>query len=296
MLITKLSNHDKILYQDVNITKLDLAHYFEKVSSHILPHIKDRPLTLVRCPSSGKAKCFYQKHWMEGTPEGIEMIDIPGKNSAESAYMMINSQSGLMAAAQLAVLEIHPWASRYDKLEQPDRIIFDLDPAPEVNWNTLTEAGRIVRDSLTALELKSFVKLTGGKGFHIVVPIIRKKNYSEIKEFCKLLSEKLALNFPNLFTAEISKKKRVNKIFIDYLRNEHEATAIAPFSPRSNPEASIAVPISWEALSTTTTSKEYSINTLEKYFQDYSQDPWKNFYSIKQSITQQHFQALKNIT
>lgn len=285
----QLTHPDKILFTDAKVTKQDLADYYEKIGDKMLPYIKNRPLSVVRCPDPGN--CFYQKHWTEGMPAAIGKVAVSPKDD----YMSINTKSGIVALAQLAILEIHPWASRNDKLEFPDQIIFDLDPDVGLSWGTLIKAVLLVHKTLDSLNLKNFVKLTGGKGIHIVIPIQRTKPYPQIKKFTKLLTQKLAEHFPQIFTANMSKKKRGNKIFLDYLRNEREATAIAPFSPRKYPNAAVAVPISWKKLTSFKTSAAYTIPTIDKYFKDFPQDPWKDFFKTKQSITQQHFQVLQGL-
>ena len=194
-----------------------------------MPYIKNRPLSLVRCPNPGINKYFYQKNWIAGLPKGISKVKVKTSKGA-SDYVMINNRVGLIAAAQMDVLELHPWASRKDKLNYPDQIIFDLDPGPEITWKELVSAAFLIRKLLTALKLKSFVKLTGGKGLHLVIPIARRRNFSEIKNFSKKLADQLAAQFPKQFTSHLKKAKRKNKIFVDYLRNGYGATAIAPFS------------------------------------------------------------------
>ncbi len=287
-----LTHPEKIIYPAVKITKLDLAHYYEKICDKILPYIKDRPLSVVRCPEQGK--CFYQKHWEPGMPNGLHKVNTSTEKDAKP-YLTLNDTEGLLALAQLSVLEIHPWASHNDKLDYPDQLIFDLDPDTNLKWQTLIDATIIVHKTLENLALKSFIKLTGGKGLHVVVPIQRKQDFVQIKAFAKLLAEKLAKHFPAVFTANMSKKARTKKVFLDYLRNEREATAIAPFSPRNNVEASIAVPISWKKLPSFNTAKAYSIKTVDEYFKDFSKDPWDGFFKLKQAITKAHLVALQRL-
>jgi bifunctional non-homologous end joining protein LigD len=285
-----LTHPEKILYLNAKITKLDLAQYYAKIADKLLPHIQNRPLTLLRCPADNK--CFLQKHWMTGMPEGLEKIKLSDESEPKE-YITLEDKEGLMGLAQLATLEIHPWASRKDKLDYPDQLILDLDPDVDLKWKVIIDAALLVHETLENLGFENFVKLTGGKGLHVVAPLAGKQPYSQVKAFTKLLAEKLAKHFPQVFTANISKKGRTGKIFIDYLRNEKEATAIAPFSPRHDEMASVAVPISWEKLPSFKNSKAYSIKTIENYFKDFPKNPWESFFKLKQAITQTQQLALQ---
>jgi bifunctional non-homologous end joining protein LigD len=293
-IIKQLTHPDKILFPNAEISKYALAEYYVKVEKNLLAHIKSRLLTLLRCPDPNKKKCFFQKNWMAGMPEGINKVKINIKSKMVE-YINIKTKTGLVSAAQLSILELHPWSSKLKKIDFPDQIIFDLDPDISISWEKLVKAALLVRDTLSNLELKSYVKLTGGKGLHIVVPITANKHFDAVKEFARLVAEKLATHFPHLFTAHMSKKERIGKIFIDYLRNEEGATAIAPFSPRANEAATIAVPIAWEKLKSIGSSQAYSIKTIDKYFRDYPQNPWKDFFTVDQSILISHIKALKKI-
>ena len=213
----------------------------------------------------------------------------------KTKYISVRDKQGVISLAQLAILEIHPWASLINKLDYPNQLIFDLDPDTKISWKKLVNAALIVHDTCEKLRLKNFIKLTGGKGLHIVIPLTATQPFAEIKKFAKLMAEKLSKYFPNLFTANMSKKKRIGKIFIDYLRNEKEATAIAPFSPRRDDNANIAVPISWEKLPDYKSSQAFNIKTIEDYFTDYPKDPWEKFFNLKQTITKNHYEALKNL-
>lgn len=286
-LTAKISHPDKILYADEGITKLELANYYLDVSEKLLPHVVNRPLSLVRCPKEGTNQCFYQKHWSKSMPAGIKPIQVKQK-SGKADYVMITQQQGLIAIAQMDILEIHPWGSRSDKLDYPDRIVIDLDPSAEIEWQQLVEAALLVRDALQAIELISFAKLTGGKGIHLVIPVMRSKSFPEIKIFTKGFAIQLAKNFPQLFIANMNKQKRQSKIFVDYLRNEYGATAIAPFSPRAKPHATTAVPISWKKLEHSREMPVYTIKTLAQYWQDYPQDPWRELTTIRQNLSKKH--------
>ncbi len=277
-----LSHPDKILFPTLNISKSDLANYFLTVAGRMLPYIHDRPVTLVRCPKSDTEECFYQKHWMEIFGKDILPISIKEK-AGTAQYMLIQNEAGLITAAQFATLEIHPWLSRKDKITKPDQMIFDLDPSPTVLWPDLLEAAMAVKALLNSFDLTCFIKLTGGKGLHIATPIKRVYEFDKIKSIAMTFAKNLVKKFPNLFTLNLSKEKRRGKIFIDYLRNTYGATAVAPFSPRANPEATIAVPISWEKLSYMNRLEKYSILTISDYLQEFKEDPWKGFFKVNVS-------------
>lgn len=278
----KLSHPEKLLYPKARLTKLEVYNYYDKVAARLLPYIKNRPLTWVRCPTS-VTKCFYQKNWAAGLPNSVYSIPVPTEEG-ESQFMLISNKAGILAAAQLNVLELHPWLSLHDKLSYPNQLIFDLDPSPEIAWRDLIKAAFIVGKVLENLNLVSFVKLTGGKGLHIVVPITRTKDFAVTKNFAKTLGEYLTQQFPKIFTINLKKNQRKNKIFIDYLRNEYGATAIACFSPRANDKAAVAVPISWEKLKTAKKHLIYTIKTIDDYFADYPTDPWTDFFNLKQKL------------
>jgi len=277
-----LTHPDKLLYIHKKITKLDLASYYYTVAEKLLPFIKNRPVTLVRCPAPGTTKCFYQKNWLQGMSKDITTTVKTSKGSSQ--YIMINNKSSLIAAAQLDILEIHPWLSKKDKLNYPDMLIFDLDPSPEIPWTKLVSAAFLIKNFFTSLHLKSFIKSTGKKGLHIVIPITRKNDFKLIKHYTKKIAGKLSVQFPDLFTFNLKKEKRKGRIFIDYLRNGYGATAIAPFSPRSNINATIAVPISWEKLKKSKKTILYTVKTINKYLKDYPNDPWEEFLKIRQSV------------
>lgn len=290
----ELTHPDKILYPKAKITKLELANYLEKVSEHILPYLINKPISVLRCPEGPNKQCFFQKHWTAGMPKGLLPIVIKDKEKPNE-YITLKNTDGLIGLAQLAVLEIHPWASTNNKLNYPDQLIFDLDPDDKVSWKTLVEATLIVRETLDNLEIKSFVKLTGGKGIHVVAPLKQIQQFSTIKPFAKLLADQLSKNFPKLFTSNMNKIHRKNKIFLDYLRNDREATAIAAFSPRRNENANIAVPISWKALPEMGRSSAYSIESIDEYFKDFPKNPWADFFKSKQNITEAQRKALAKL-
>lgn len=277
-----LTHPERILYPTEGITKQELAEYYLRVSDWILPYLRDRLLTLVRCPSGQDNPCFYQKHARQGLPESILSHDI-GEDGGDR-YVYIRDLAGLVALVQVGVLEIHPWNSKVDRLERPDQLVFDLDPDPDLPWARLVEGVLDVRNELKRVGLDSFVKTTGGKGLHVVVPIARRSSWEEAKAFSKAIAERLVQLHPDRYVATMSKKKRTGKIFVDYLRNARGATAVAPYSTRSRPGAPIATPVSWEELARDLRSEFFLRNSFERLAK-LEQDPWEGFFSSRQGIT-----------
>jgi bifunctional non-homologous end joining protein LigD len=279
----RLTNPDKVLYPEQGITKLELAKYYKRVAGWILPPLADRPLVLVRCPEGWQKECFYQKHPAVGTPETLRRIPIREKKRTEE-YVIVDDVAGLISLAQIGALEIHAWGSRADKLEQPDRLIFDLDPAPDVPWSRVVQSARQVRQFITELGLESFVKTTGGKGLHLVIPIDRDYDWDEAKAFCKRVTDLIVAADPQRYTANMSKAARPGKIFIDYLRNGRGATAIAPYSTRARPDAPVSVPLAWKELSARIRSDHYTVRNIGRRLASLKRDPWKGIASTRQSL------------
>lgn len=278
----KLTNPTKILYPESKITKSDLAKYYEEIQDWILPYIINRPLTLVRCPENYK-KCFYQKHINNTTPDTLYGITIKEKNKKEE-YIYIKDLSGLMSLVQMGTLEIHPWGSLINNTDYPDIITFDLDPSPGVPWKKVVLAAKTIRDYLHKYKLKSFVKTTGGKGLHVVVPIKPAHQWDIVKEFAHAFVNFLVEQNPNDYISEMLKIKRKGKIFIDYLRNQKGATSVSPYSTRARPHATVAVPLHWDELTHRLKDTNFTIKTLPTRLKNLKKDPWGDFFKIKQSL------------
>lgn len=273
----RLTSPDKLLWPDAGITKLDLAAYLHDMADHLLPHVKGRPLSLVRCPEGSEGECFFQKHHNASTPEEIETIAIREKNGGSKDYLIIRNATGLVATAQVGALELHVWGARGDSLEKPERLVFDLDPDEGLDFDHVKAAAFELRDVLDSVGLKSFALLTGGKGIHVIAPIARTRDWSQVKGFCSGLARKLAVSAPDRYVAQASKAKRTGRIFIDWLRNERGATAIAPFSPRRRPGAPVATPISWQELSGIDRADAFSMKTIKARLARQRSDPWKGY-------------------
>ncbi len=244
----KLSHPDKVLYEEQGITKRDLAHYFQKVAPLMLPGIENRLVSLVRCPEGSAKACFFQRHAHPGMPTSFGRVEVEGSDKKREAYLVLKGMTGLIAAAQFGVLEIHVWGSTIDDIERPNRLVFDLDPGDGVDFAAVKHAAVDLRDTLAAIGLDSVPMLTGGKGVHVVVPIARRHEWPVVKAFCRAVAERLADAAPDRFIATMAKAKRKGLIFIDYLRNDRSATAVAPFSPRARAGAPVAWPVEWAEL------------------------------------------------
>ncbi len=230
----RLSHPDKLLYSEPPLTKRELAEYYLAVAEQMLPHVAGRPLAIVRCPAGQGRSCFFQKHLGEGPPEQLGKVDVSTSGKPEY-HLTIDDAAGLVALVQLGALEIHVWGARVDQLEKPDRLVFDLDPDPAVEWAEVVAAAKEIRTLLADFDLKSFVKTTGGKGLHLVVPIQPRADWDLAKAFCKAVADAAVRAAPERYVATMSKAARKGKIFIDYLRNARGATSVAPYSTRNRP-------------------------------------------------------------
>ncbi|HZQ60507.1 MAG TPA: DNA ligase D, partial [Casimicrobiaceae bacterium] len=265
-----LSNPDKVLYPEASITKRDLALYYQAIGRWMLPHLMNRPLTLVRCPNGWNQECFYQKNADAGANPAISRVKIDNG----SYYMMANSVPAIVALLQLGALEIHPWGSQAPKLGFPDRLIFDLDPADDVDWVALVQAAHLVKTLLENIGLCAFVKTTGGKGLHVVLPIEPTVPWEHAKNFTKSIAELLEHTFPDRFTSKILKVSRHGRIFIDYLRNAEGATAVAAYSIRAKAHAPVSVPIEWDELEQDVRYGHFSIRNVPARMEKLERDPW----------------------
>ncbi len=283
-----LSHPDRIIEVCRPVTKRELAEYYQKISAHILPHLINRPLTLLRCPSASKVNnkktCFYHKHYVKSFATGVYPISIKEKENNKEEYLMIKDLQGLIALVQFNVTEIHPWGSSIKTLEKPDRITLDLDPDENIPWKNVIKGALVIRKELKKSGLTSYVKTSGGKGLHIVIPIMPKNTWAEVKNFTETFSRYMAEKYPTQFTATITKTKRLGKIFIDYLRNSRGATAVAPYSTRAKAAAPISTPVSWEELKKIKSSQQFTVANIFKRVSKIKKDPWQGFFQCKQQL------------
>lgn len=280
-----LSHPNRVLYADQGITKTDLARYYEDVAEWVMPHLVHRPLSIVRCPQGSEKTCFFQKHFDAAPPAGITTIQLEESDGGKATYFMADELQGLVALVQLGVLELHTWGSTAPRVERPDRVTFDLDPDPALSWKTLTDGTLLVRALLDELGLRSFLKTTGGKGLHIVVPLARKHTWDEVKGFSHAVAGHLAREFPRHFTANMAKQRRKGKIFIDYLRNGRGSTAVAAYSTRARPGAPASVPLAWPELDEEVRGDHFNINMVRARLLKLGRDPWGDYDSVRHTIT-----------
>jgi bifunctional non-homologous end joining protein LigD len=280
----RLTSPHKVLYAQQGITKLDLARYYEAVADWMLPYVAGRPLTLVRCPAGRDGHCFYQKHMDPSADSAIRRVRVDAEPDAQP-YGAVDSVAGLVALVQMGVLEIHTWGSRRDRLEQPDRITFDLDPDEGLPWPRIVAAALEVRDFLGDLGLESFLKTTGGKGLHLVVPVRRKGDWDEVKEFARAVSAAIAEDAPGRYTTNISKAKRKGRVLIDYLRNGRGATAVEAFSTRARAGAPVSAPIRWDELTPRLRSDRFDVRSLPRRLASLRNDPWADYRRTSQAVT-----------
>jgi bifunctional non-homologous end joining protein LigD len=278
----KLTHPDRIYWPDAGVTKQGLAEYYADVWKWMAPHLVARPLALVRCPDGIGHKCFFQKAAWKGIHRSVSVLRNPGEGGEE--VLAIHDLDGLIALAQAGTLEIHPWGSTVDDLDRPDRIIFDLDPGPDIAWAELVRAAKEVRERLRAVELESFVKTTGGKGVHVVAPIEPEAHWDEVKPYTRTIAEAMAADSPDRYVSKMSKQLRAGHIFVDYLRNGRGATAVAAYSTRSRPGAPVSTPLTWDELGPDVRGAHFRVDNLPTRLAHLSEDPWSGFFKIKQRL------------
>ncbi|MEA2563463.1 MAG: bifunctional non-ous end joining protein LigD [Acidobacteriota bacterium] len=280
----KISNPDRVLYPEQGLTKRELALFYERIQAWILPHLKNRPLTMVRCPSGQGKQCFYQKHVNEQFPASIKRVQVE-EGGAAVPYGAVDSLTGLIYLVQMGVLELHIWGSHIDDIEKPDYIVFDLDPDEGLSWERVVEGTLKVREKLEGLGLRTWLKTTGGKGLHVCVPITRRGEWDEVKAFTKAVVESIVADEPNRYTSKLPKASRKGKIFIDYLRNGRGATSIGAYSTRARTGAPVSTPLFWEELETDVRANTYTVRNLPERLEGLEADPWADFLKERQSIT-----------
>jgi bifunctional non-homologous end joining protein LigD len=273
-----LTHPDRVLWPDEKLTKEHLAVFWDTMADLAIPHIAGRALALVRCPDGIAGEQFFQKKVSPGFPRQILDLQVAGER-----VLTIEDADGLRALAQMSAIEIHPWGSRLDDIERPDRLVFDFDPDPTVTFARVVDAALMLRKALDEAGLQSFPKTTGGKGLHVVVPIRPEMEWDAAKAFCHDVARWMVRSDPQRFTAELAKAKRKGRIFVDYLRNGRGATAIAPFSPRARPGAAFAMPITWKDVKPTLDPKRYTLPEAAK-FKAHARAAWKGFFEVEQSI------------
>jgi bifunctional non-homologous end joining protein LigD len=276
----RFTHPDRIYWVDVGITKQDLADYYRSVWNVMAPHVVGRPLALVRCPDGTKGECFFQKHASAGLAEENLHIVI---DSNGRQVIAIENLNGLLSLVQAGVLEVHVRGSTIDRMDICDRIVFDIDPGEDVAWRQVVAAARDVRERLAAIGLQSFVKLSGGRGLHVVLPIDG-ADWETAKTFAQTVAFAMAADTPDRYVAKMTKLLRRGKIFVDYLRNSLEQTSVAAYSTRARTGAPVSAPVTWEELGRTKGGNQYTVLNLVKRLGSLKQDPWHDIVRVRQKL------------
>lgn len=282
--IKDISSPDKILFKKEKITKLQVSNFYQEIAHVMIPYMAGRPLSLVRCPNGSEGTCFYQKHISGKVPESFYTFPIK-EDQGEGIYLAIDSKEALQELVQLNAFELHAWNCHMDDYMRPDQFVMDFDPGPDVPWKEVVEAAFEMKEMLEDLDLKSFVKLTGGKGLHVHVPVAPIYDWDQIKSFTQTLALELVSRNPNKYTANMSKKVRKGRIFVDYLRNGYGATAVVPYSLRAKPTSAVALPVDWNELKRIKSPQEFTLQKALKKIKARKKDPWKDMLKLKQRIS-----------
>ncbi|MCW5893113.1 MAG: DNA ligase D [bacterium] len=280
----RLTHPDRALWPEVGVTKLELAHYYVAVADWILPHVAGRPLSLVRGPRGWNGTTFFQKHRADGLPDAIRTVDVAGEEDAGPvAHVMIEDTAGLVGLVQVDTLELHVWGARADRVERPDRVVFDLDPDEALPWAAVVAAARAVRLRLETLGLDSVVKTTGGKGLHVVVPLERRHGWGLVKAFARAVAVDVAKRLPDHFTANAAKADRRGRVYLDWLRNTRGATAVAAFSARARAGAPVSMPLGWDELDAVVPAS-LTVRTVPPRLAALAADPWASVATSRQRL------------
>jgi bifunctional non-homologous end joining protein LigD len=258
-----ITHPDRVIWEPGRITKGELAEYYAQVAPLMLPQIVRRPLSLLRCPEGIGAECFFQRNPGQGLGPDVRPFAFR-HHGKKTEYLYIEDERGLLELIQMNTVELHPWGAPIDSIDYPDRMIFDLDPAPDVPFDAVKLAAQDLRQRLERKGLESVLKCTGGKGLHVTVPLAGKDRWPAVKSFAAAVAEEMASAAPQAYIATMSKAKRTARIFIDYFRNDYTATAIADFSVRARPGAPVALPIEWKELKSLKSASQFSIKDVLK--------------------------------
>jgi bifunctional non-homologous end joining protein LigD len=287
----RITHPDRLVWPSLGITKLALARFYDQIVEWLLPHVANRPLTLVRCPDGAEGECFYQRHLAMGASPG-EVKTFKRLRSSKGYYIYIDSHRGLISLVQNGAIEMHTWGASLPDAKRPDRITLDLDPDEDLPWKELKRATEMTRALVEGLGLKCFLKTTSGKGLHVVMPIEPALEWPKVKEFSRLMAQFLVKAEPGFFTAQVSKDRRTGKVFFDYLRNSETASAVAAYSARARKNAGVSTPLDWNELDKTDIRGKFTVLTLPQRLAQLRWDPWADYASTRQSITAAMWRSL----
>jgi bifunctional non-homologous end joining protein LigD len=280
----KITHPDRVIDAASGLTKLDLARYYEQVAPFILPWLKRRPVYLLRAPEGVGGELFFQKHSNRLRIPGIGTLD-PSVDPDHAPLMVIESVEALIGAAQMGTIELHSCSATAERIDRPDCMVFDLDPDPGLPWATVAEAAQLTKVLLDELGLRSFLKTSGGRGLHLVVPLSRRHAWDDISDFSQAVAQHMAKTIPSRFSAHLGEQNRVGKIFIDYLRNKRHASTVTPYSARARPGLPVAVPIAWDELKDLSGANMWTIATLPDRLAALGADPWADYSAARQNLT-----------
>jgi bifunctional non-homologous end joining protein LigD len=284
-----ISHPERVVFPVQGFRKLDLARYHDAVAEAEVPHLRGRPLTLVRCPEAIGDGCSFMKHSKLWAPPALRRVRIQEKTKL-GEYLIADTPEAVVALVQMDVIEIHAWNTRDDDVERPDRIVIDLDPGSEVAWREVVAGARLLREALLALGLRGFVKTTGGAGLHVVVPLVRERDWSECLAFARGLAQAMERERPRTFTTKYAKAGRERKILVDYLRNNRTNTSVAAYSPRARDRAPVSVPLAWDELSARLDPARFTIETTPRRVRE--GDRWAEYWKVRQRIREQALRAV----
>jgi bifunctional non-homologous end joining protein LigD len=280
----KVSNPDRVIDASTGIKKIELVHYYESVADWMLPHLKRRPVSLVRGPTGVGGELFFQKHDDKLSIPKMRELD-PALWPGHAALLEVPSAEALSHAAQMNVIEFHTWNSTTKAIDQPDRIVFDLDPGEGVGWPQVQEGAALMRALLQELGLDCWLKTSGGKGLHVVVPVRPQFDYDTVKDFSQAVVQHLARTIPSRFVAKSGPANRKGRIFVDYLRNGHGQTTAAAFSARARPGMGVSMPVTWEELPALKSGAQWTIRTARERLSFVQEDPWVGYWTSRQRLT-----------
>jgi len=280
----RVTHPERLLFPAARLTKLDMVRFYDTVADWILPHLQGRPLTLKQCAPDAD-HCRYLRHSGQRAPAQVRVVQIREKTKIGD-YMVVDDRPALIALAQRNMVEFHTWNATTTHLERPDRIVFDLDPGPDVPWPKMVDAARLVRKTLASLKLEAWIKTTGGKGLHIVVPIAPVHEWSACLAFARSFASEVAQHDPSAFTTKFSKSGREKQILIDYLRNNRTNTSVSAYSVRARAAATVSVPLAWDELSTRWRPERWTIKTVPGRLRQSRGDPWAGYFKTRQRLPQ----------
>jgi bifunctional non-homologous end joining protein LigD len=280
----KITHPERIIDASTGFTKLELVQYYDQVSAYLLPYLHRRPVYLIRAPEGIGGEQFFQKHGGRMVIPGVGTLD-PSLDTEHQPLMVIETEHALVSAAQMGTIELHTCNATADQIDRPDMMIFDLDPDPLLPWSAVVEGAQLVKVVLDELGLHSFLKTSGGKGVHIVVPLARRQDWASVTDFSRSVAQHLAQTVPARFSAKMGAKNRVEKIYVDFQRNQKRASTVAPYSVRARPGLPVSAPISWQELKTVENAAMWNIKTLPQRLAQLDSDPWRDFFKTRQTLT-----------